>query len=680
MEQARKPKQAEYISWVEDFLRKSYVKKDVLDAVRNGRRSLIIDFSVLDQFSPELADFVLAEPKRAFKVFKSGLSAVDLADSSINIRFANLPQSSVIRIKNIRSEHLNKLIAIEGNIRTCSDIRPVAVEIIYSCPACANEIVVKQEDVKQEAPQQCPNCGRKANFKILKQVMVDTAYINIEESPESLEGGEQPKKLKAFLEDDLVSPQKEKEIVPGNKARLIGILKEYPVILRTGGRSTRYDLILEVNNVEPIVREFEALEILPDDEKKILELSKDKGVYDKIVGSIAPTVLGYEKIKEAIALQVFGGVRKVKPDDTTVRGDIHILLIGDPGVGKSMMLTYLNKLAPKSVYVSGKGTSAAGLTATVTRDEITRDWILEAGALVLANKGIAIIDELDKMSHEDRVAMHEAMAQQTVTINKANIHATLNAQSGVLAAANPKLGRFDPYTIISEQINLPPTLINRFDAIFPIRDMPDIARDETIARHILETHMNPTVSGNVVEKSFLRKYVAYSKQNCNPVLTPQANEEIMKFYVKLRNDKTADPTKPRPIPISARQLESLIRLAEASARMRLSNSVTKKDALKAIELLRFSMQEVGVDPDTGEFDIDRLITGISSTQRNKIIILKNILKKLESDIGENIPIDSVMEAAKAEGIEEAKAEELLAKMVEEGEIYRPRHGVIKRMK
>ncbi|MBR9679194.1 MAG: minichromosome maintenance protein MCM [Nanoarchaeota archaeon] len=680
MTQIKRVKLNEYANLIEEFLRKSYVKKDVLRVTSEGKQSIIIDFFVLDKFSPELADFVLSQPKQALKSFKNGISSVDLTDSKLNVRFTNIPHSSFIKIRDIRSEHLGSLIAIEGQIRTCSDIRPVAKEIVYSCSACANEIRVKQDQMKQEKPEQCPGCARKTSFKILRQVLIDTAHITIEESPETLEGGDQPKRLKSFIEDDLVSPKRERDFIPGNKARLIGILKEFPVILRMGGQSTRYDLILEVNNVEPIEREFEALDISDEDEVKILELAKDKKIYDRIFSSIAPTVLGYDEIKQSIALQIFGGVRKVKSDETAVRGDVHILLIGDPGVGKSMMLTYVNKLAPKSVYVTGKGTSAAGLTATVTRDEITKDWILEAGALVLANKGIAIIDELDKMGHEDRVSMHEAMAQQTVTINKANIHATLNARAGVLAAANPKLGRFDPYNVIHEQINLPPTLINRFDLIFPIRDIPDVKKDEMIARHILETHTSPQAQLDVIDKKLLRKYIAYAKQNANPQLTSAANNEIMKFYVKLRNKKSLEPEKLRPIPISARQLESLIRLAEASARIRLSNKVTKNDALRAIELLRFSMSQVGMDPETGEFDIDRLITGISSTQRNKLITMQNILKQLEEEIGENIPVDSIIQAAQSQGIDEAKANELLSKMAREGDVYSPRHGVVKRMK
>jgi len=359
---------------------------------------------------------------------------------------------------------------------------------------------------------------------------------------------------------------------------------------------------------------------------------------------------------------------------------VHILLVGDPGTGKSQMLTYMHRLAPKSVYVTGKGTSAAGLTATVIKDEISKDWILEAGALVLANKGVAVVDEFDKMDHEDRVAMHEAMAQQTVTINKANIHATLNAQASVLAAANPKLGRFDPYTVITEQINLQPTLINRFDLIFTVQDIPDQQRDEKIAKHVLQIHKNPKEFDAPYEASLFRKYVAFAKKTCKPALTDEAIEEISNFYVKLRTRKGMDEKELSAIPISARQLEALVRLAEANARIRLHNKVEKSDARRSIELLQYSMNQVGIDPETGELDIDRIVTGISQSQRNKILVLKDIFKELESKHGEQIPIEDVLKAAAARGIDEGKAEEIISKMKKNGEVYEPRHGRLSRMK
>ncbi len=670
--------EARHIDFIEKFLRDSYLK-ELNQAIDKDEKSIIIDFEKIDIALPEISDNILSNPSRTIKNFKRAIERIDLERHDLNVRFTNLPESSKIPIKNIRSNHIGMLIVVEGTIRTCSDVRPIARSVDFQCPTCSKVITIKQFQQKLMEPDTC-QCGRKGKFKLLSQHLVDIVNLTIEESPETLEGGEQPKRIAAFLEDDLVSTKNVRKILPGNKVRLIGLLKEYPIILRTGGSSTRYELIIDVNNAESIERDYESLDITSEDVVNIKALALNKNIFDLLISSIAPGILGHEKVKESIILQIFGGYSKKRADGTKTRGDIHVLLVGDPGVGKSVLLTYMTKLAPKAVYVTGKGTTAAGLTASVIRDEITKDWILEAGALVLANKGLAVIDELDKMTPEDRVATHEALEQQTVTINKANIHATLNAQSAVLAAANPKLGRFDPYSTLAEQINLPPTLINRFDLIFTIRDIPDVKRDEMIATHVLEGHRNPQDRKSGIEAALLRKYIAYSKQYCFPVLTTPAIKEIRDYYVKLRNKKGFGEDNIKQIPISARQLEALIRLSEASARVQLKTEVRKEDSRRAIDLFNYSMMQVGIDPETGELDIDRVITGISTSQRSRIITMQEILKELEKTIGDNIPVEDVIAAAKEKGIDESKAEELLNGMKKAGEIYEPKHGIIRRMK
>ncbi len=678
MRQGSSIKETEIIRLFEEFLRDVYYN-ELIKATNSGSKSLFVDFSALQMFSADLADAIEGEPKKSFENLHKALKNIDLSRTDLNLRFINIPQVMIVPIRNIRSEHIGRLIAIEGTIRNCSDVRPVSKEAIFEC-VCGAEVSIKQVELKLKEPDRCPKNCMRPRFKLARQILVDKVNLTVEESPEMMEGGEQPNRLSAFLEEDLVSPQRAKMILPGNKVRLIGILKEYVSILRSGGMSTHYEFILQTNNVEPIEKEFESIEITQEDEEKILEMSKDEDIYNLFRNSISPNILGYDEIKDSLVLQIFGGVRKERKDGTKSRGDVHILLVGDPGTGKSQMLTYMNRLAPKSVYVTGKGTSAAGLTATVIKDEIMKDWVLEAGALVLANKGIAVVDEFDKMDQEDRVAMHEAMAQQTVTINKANIHATLNAQTSVLAAANPKLGRFDPYSPITEQINLQATLINRFDLIFTVRDLPDIKKDEKIARHVLNTHRRPKEIVSSVDASLFRKYVAYAKKNCHPDLSDDAVNKIVQYYVKLRSKKGFDDKELSAIPISARQLEALIRLAEANARVRLSPIVDTDDAKKAIELLQYSMNQVGIDPETGELDIDRIVTGITQSQRNRIITFKEILKTLEAKFGDQIPTEEVMKEAKEKGIDEGKTEELLGKMKKNGEIYEPRHGIITRMK
>jgi replicative DNA helicase Mcm len=404
-------------------------------------------------------------------------------------------------------------------------------------------------------------------------------------------------------------------------------------------------------------------------------------VYTKLAQSIAPSIFGFEKIKEAIVLQLFGGVKTIRPDHTKVRGDIHILLVGDPGVAKSQLLKYVAAVSPKARYVSGKGTSGAGITASVVKDEFLRGWALEAGALVLANKGICCVDEIDKMDKDDRVAMHEAMEQQTITIAKANIHSTLLSETTILAAANPKLGRFDPYQSLGAQIDMPPTLISRFDLIFPIRDLPNEARDTKLAKHILESFRNPENLVPDIAPELMRRYIAYAKRNCKPKMTSEAVTEIQDFFVGLRNKRkgAGEEEKIQPIPISARQLEALVRIAHASAKIRLSDAVTKDDALKAIEILRFCLSQVGVDTETGELDIDRIVTGITSTQRNRIVTIRELVRELETKHGSNIALADLIDAAKEKGIEESKVEEIIERMKRDGELFEPKHGIIRRM-
>ena len=455
---------------------------------------------------------------------------------------------------------------------------------------------------------------------MLDKDLVDAQGIVLEEASENIEGGEQPKRISVLLTDDLVSPLSEKRTAPGSKVVVVGIVKEVPIISRSGAKSTRFDLMIDANHINPTEDTFYEVNISEEEEKEILEIANDPKGYDKLVNSIAPSIYGYEKIKEALLLQLMGGVRKVRSDKVVSRGDMHILLVGDPGSGKSALLKRITQIAPKGRYVSGKGVSGAGITAAVVRDEFLRGWALEAGAMVLSNDGLVCVDELDKMSNEDRAAMHEALENQTVSISKANIQATLIARTTVLAAANPKFGRFDPYGIIADQIDLPPTLINRFDLIFPIKDIPEETRDERMAKHMLALHQRPDLNEPEIPTNILRKFVAYARQRVSPKLTDGALEEIKDFYLRMRKSGSNEGSI-KTIPISARQLEALIRLSEASAKSRLDDRVTRKDSKKAIELLDYCLMQVGFDKETGKIDIDRIATGIPSTARSHILIL-----------------------------------------------------------
>lgn len=651
-----------------------FYKKELGKSIRKGSNVVSLDFMKLTEFSNNLTDGILASPEDTLRTIEIAIEETGLI-SNARIRIVNFPKSQEIKVRNIRSKNLNEMIVIEGIIRQASDVRPQVVNAKFECPSCGTIMSVLQIEKKFREPPRC-SCGRRGGFKLLSKEMVDTQRLVVEEAPESLSGGEQPKRINVFVKEDLVEPKMEEKTTPGSRIRIIGILKEVPVPLQTGGMSTRFELAIEANNVIPLEETFEELDITDEDERQILELSEDPMVFENLARSITPSIWGYEEIKKSLVLQLFSGVQKTHKDGQKSRGDIHILLIGDPGVAKSVTLGFMANISPKGRYVVGKSASGAGLTATVVRDEYLRGWSLEAGAMVLANKGLVCIDELEKMDPNDRSAMHEAMEQQTITISKANVQATLRAETSVLAAANPKFGRFDPSQPIAQQIDLPPTLINRFDIIFTLRDIPDRIKDEMIAEHVLNEHRNEG-EGMLVPRELFRKYVAYAKQRIKPELSDDAIKEIKDFYVELRNKPIASEGGLRPIPISARQLQALIRMSEACAKMRLSKKVTKDDARKSIELMKYYLMQVGYDYESKTFDIDRISGKFSASQRGKILNVRDIIIDLENKIGKMIPLEEIEKELEGK-MDKDTIEEALNRLSTSGEIFSPKRGYIQR--
>ena len=649
-------------------------KKDLGESIRRGNNVINLDFMKLSEFSNKLSNEILSSPEETLSLVEVAIEEFGLVEHP-RIRLINLPESQQIKVRDIRSRHLNELIVIEGIIRQASDVRPQVVNAKFECPSCATVISVLQIERKFREPSRC-SCGRKGAFKLMSKEMVDTQRLVIEESPESLSGGEQPKRINVFVKEDLVEPKMEEKTTPGARIRTIGTLKEVPVPLSTGGMSTRFELAIEANNVIAMEETFEELDISEEDENQIIELSKDPNVFEKFSQSITPSVWGYDEIKKSLVLQLFSGVKKVHADGQKSRGDIHILLIGDPGVAKSVTLNFMAEISPKGRYVVGKSASGAGLTASVMRDEYLRGWSLEAGAMVLANKGLVCIDELEKMDPQDRSAMHEAMEQQTITISKANVQATLRAETSVLAAANPKFGRFDPFQSVAQQIDLPPTLINRFDVIFTLRDIPDKEKDRRIASHVLREHLKEGKE-MIIPRDIFRKYIAYAKQRVKPKLSEEAIREIEKFYVELRNSPISSESSLRPIPISARQLEALIRMSEASAKLRLDNSVKKEDAKMAIEIMKYYLMQVGYDHESKTFDIDK-ISGMTTSKRNKAFVVRDLITQLENRLGKLIPIEEIEKELEGKFSKE-EIEDAINELIKHSIIYEPRSGYVQKI-
>ena len=663
-----------YRDEVEKFLEffNEYYEEKIAQAISEGEKAIKIDFEKLSKFDHDLSEALLSEGEEGISAAKDALQEMPIVeDDEFKPRFFNIPESEIVKIRNLRSHHLDSLLAVEGIIRRASEVRPEVVSAEFECSSCGNVVEKEQDSSKLKSPYKC-QCGSR-KFELQNKKMVDLQVVTIEESPENIEGSSQPRKVSAYLRSDLVDPDFQKRVVPGNKVVLVGVLKESPM----KNKSKRYDFYFEGNFLEPQEMEFEELEITQEEKEKIEEIGKDDEIYEKISNSIAPSIYGHNKVKEAIGLQLFSGVRKERPDGTATRGNMHLLLIGEPGTGKSLLLQFAGEIAPKGRYIVGKSATAAGATASVVRDEMTGGFALEAGALVLANHGLAALDEIDKMDAEDRSSLHEAAEQQTISVSKANIQATLQARTSILAAGNPKFGRFDPFEPIPEQINISESLLSRFDLIFPIRDVPDKEKDAKLADHILSMHSDPDEHRGIIEQDLLRKYIAYARRNVHPQITEGAKKKIKNFYLKVRGKGSSSDEGESSVPISARQLEALIRLSEASAKARLSDKVEAEDSERAIDLLTHCLKQVGVDPETGEFDIDRIETGMSTSQRNRIRSILEIVDSLSEEVGEAVPIEDVIAEAEDRGYSDA--DEIIKKLKREGELFEPKQGHVQKI-
>ena len=351
----------EQITRFKEFIDAHYNTK-MHDLANQGKKSLVLDFKELTQYDPELASSLLDDPEDTIRAAELSLEQFDLPKNTklSRIRFRNLPDSQLMRISDVRSEHLGKFLVMEGIVRQASDVRPQITNAKFECAGCGNSISILQIDSKFKEPSRC-TCGWRGKFRLLSKDLIDVQHLKIEEAPESLEGGEQPKRLSVFLKEDLVEPKMEKKTAPGSRINIYGLVKEVPIQLKTGAQSTRYDLILEANHIEAVQEDFSDILLSNEDEQKILEVSRDPLVYEKFTKAIAPSVYGHERIKEGLVLQLMGGVRKEKPDGTRTRGDIHVLLIGDPGSAKSTLMTFISKAAPKARFISGTSASGAGL-------------------------------------------------------------------------------------------------------------------------------------------------------------------------------------------------------------------------------------------------------------------------------------------------------------------------------
>lgn len=662
-----------------DFFKANKYRERLSIMAVSGKKSFVVDFEELLSAEPRLAQQLLDHPDEYLEYANRAAKAQlqieepEYAEEIVNItvRFEGLPEVTPLRI--LGSKHISKFVMLEGIVVRASPARPLVMEAAFKCKWCGAMSTVIQSGPFLTAPPHCsaPECRRKSSFDFIQEesTFIDSQDVRIQERPEDLPPGQLPRWLDIkLLERDLVDMAR-----PGDHVVIVGIARAVASTLPRVGRLRSFTLHLDTNFINVVSKEPEKLVATPEEEEKIIELSKDPKIQSKILSSLAPSVYGYEHIKEAIMYLLFGGTSKIFPD-ITIRGDLNVLMVGDPGTAKSQLLQYVAKIAPRGLYTSGRGTTAAGLTAAVLRDK-SGGMTLEAGALVLADKGVAAIDEMDKMRTEDRVAIHEVMEQHTVSVAKGGIVATLNARTSILAAANPTLGRYDPYRTVSENISLPVTILSRFDLIFVLRDVPEKSKDSRMTEHILDLHRTGVSPVDPpIDADLFRKYVSYAK-NIKPVLTKEALERLKDFYLIMRS---ASETEGTPVAITARQLESLVRIAEARARVGLREKVLVEDADQAIEIMKTSLEQVGIDVSSNKFDIDILMTGKPKSLRDKLSVLLGLISSMEKETG-IVDKERLIERLQAEyDISAGEAERLIGQMLKEGTLFAPRDGFIKK--
>ncbi|MEM3874326.1 MAG: minichromosome maintenance protein MCM [Candidatus Bathyarchaeia archaeon] len=644
----------------------------------SGKTSLVVEFEDILTFDHRLADKLLEKPDEYLKHADNAaqnqlaIEAPEYAEKQkITVRIVRLLEPTPLR--KLGAAHIGKLVMIEGIVVRSTPVRPMVMRAAFKCRGCGNITYVDQTGPFLKAPFACadPSCRRKGPFDFVQEesTFIDSQDLRIQERPEDLPPGQLPRTLHVKLVgSEIVDVAR-----PGDHVSIVGIVRAAAPTMPKVGKLRTFVLHLDTNSIEVLGKEPEATLPSPEEERQILELAKDPWIHRKIINSIAPSIYGYEHVKEAIMYLLFGGVPKALPD-ISIRGELNILLVGDPGTAKSQLLQYVARVAPRGLYTSGRGTTAAGLTAAVIREK-GGGMSLEAGALVLADKGIACIDEIDKMRPEDRVAIHEAMEQHTVSVAKGGIVATLNARTAILAAANPALGRYEARRTIAENISLPVTILSRFDLIFVLRDVPNKEIDGKMSEHILEIHrkgLSPIEPPIPLE--LLRKYVSYAKM-IKPVLTNEALQRLKDFYLTMRS---ASESEGSPIAITARQLESLIRLAEARARAALRTEVLAEDAEAAINIMKRSLEEVGIDLSSYKFDIDLIMTGKPKSLRDKLQVLLSVLAEMEKEIGMVNRADLINRLETEYNISRIEAERLIGQLLREGTIYEPREGYLKK--
>ena len=667
----------------EDFLKSvtdrsgsSVYRSKISQLISDEGKSLVVDFGDLLRYNNDLANRVLLEPDSSLASFKiaafetmrsENALYADRVKRELTIRLRGLPD--LVPLRMVDTSYIDHMIAVSGMVVRTSELRPMMTEAAWTCPSGHLTYEV-QEDLALKRPAKCELCGEVRNFELDRRHsrFIDFQVFRVQELPEELPPGQLPQFFDVNVEGDIVNTAR-----PGDRVVLTGVVRAVPDYTLGQVRTRLFRSQIDCNQVEVKGKEPESVLVTKEDEEIIKKIAAAPDAYERLVSSIAPVILGHQAEKEAILLLLAGGNATVLPDGTKLRGDINALFVGDPGTGKSEMLKFASQVAPRGLYASGRGTTAAGLSAAVIREKNV--LMLEAGVVVLADQGIACIDEFEKMKPEDRTALHEMMEQQTVTIAKGGIYATLNARTAILAACNPVLGRYNPFQNLTENIGtLPIPLLTRFDVIFVFRDQPSPAEDERLASHILAVHARRSyTTPPPIEFSLLKKYITYSKR-ISPTLTKGAVDRLREFYLELRRAVGAEDS----IPPTPRTLEALIRIATARARVLLRDEVTEEDALSAIALMNRMVEDVLTDASTKKTDFG-IQLGKPAGETKNLRAAMEVLKVLEGTEKKPVERKQFKEELLKAKFSDEDAEKMIRTMFREGMVYESKPGFIRRL-
>lgn len=585
----------------------------------NNSQTLVVSYPNFFSSEPNISIWLADEPAGILSIFNEAATDVTLSvfpeygliHPEIFVRIANLPVLDQLR--DIRHIHLNTLIKVSGVVTRRSGVFPHLRMVKLNCEKCHSVLApTSTTNAKPErAIALCPECGSRGPFTVNSEQTLFGNYqkLNLQESPGKVPAGRLPRYKEVILLNDLIDTAR-----PGDEIEVTGVYRHNvdPAINIMNGFPV-FSTVIEANFVRKVEDAHAETELTDDDIREIRSLSQDSRIAERVFASIAPSIYGHANIKRALALALFGGQPKEVGEKHRMRGDINVLMMGDPGTAKSQFLKYVEKTAHRAVYTTGKGASAVGLTAGVHKDPVTREWTLEGGALVLADRGVCLIDEFDKMNDADRTSIHEAMEQQSISISKAGIVTTLQARCSVFAAANPVKGRYDASLSFFDNVDLTEPILSRFDVLCVVRDTVDPTVDETLAKFVVDSHMrsHPDEAAHMADaeaqaneeggevknvdvglrfsdtgvelipQDMLRKYIMYAKSSVSPKLANIDKDKISQLYVDLRKESMASGG----MPIALRHLESIVRLSEAHARLHLREYVREDDINAAISVM-----------------------------------------------------------------------------------------------